>query len=406
MKTCLITCLLLLFTLGNTLAQNPDSDLSGKWTGVSTYGKEKYQMIMNLDQDGSILSGVISWTTLNKNRHAEYEFNGLIEDDNVELKALKYISKKGMSCLPTHKLKLSKKENKLELSGKWGSNNVWGGCLWGFSGDVNFQKSVEHIEETVVSSNRPIKKDAFTTEIVNRLKTRKYHALIIGVEAYIDHEMNDLDRPVKDAESLVSVLREKYTFDSEDITFLSNPSRSDIIESFDNLSEKVGETDNLLVFYAGHGIWDEKLKQGYWLPADAKKTSKAQWLSNSTIRDYVRAIPAKHTLLIADACFSGGILKQRNAFNTTRAMVEMYKLPSRKAMTSGTLKTVPDKSVFLEYLVKKMNDNTEAIISADQLFADLRIAVIHNSPNNQLPQYGVIHGAGDEGGDFLFLRRD
>jgi hypothetical protein len=74
-------------------------------------------------------------------------------------------------------------------------------------------------------------------------------------------------------------------------------------------------------------------------------------------------------------------------------------------MTSGTLTTVPDQSVFIEYLVKNLEINELPIITAGQLFAKFKIAVINNSPNGQVPQYGVIHQADDEGGDFLFLKR-
>jgi hypothetical protein len=31
--------------------------------------------------------------------------------------------------------------------------------------------------------------------------------------------------------------------------------------------------------------------------------------------------------------------------------------------------------------------------------------VINNSPNQQIPQYGDIQQAGDEGGDFIFIKR-
>jgi hypothetical protein len=55
-------------------------------------------------------------------------------------------------------------------------------------------------------------------------------------------------------------------------------------------------------------------------------------------------------------------------------MVELYKLPSRKAITSGTLKTVPDKSVFLKYLIEGLKQNEHVIVSAHQLFANLRVA--------------------------------
>lgn len=260
------------------------------------------------------------------------------------------------------------------MTGKWKHNFIPEGCWLGFSGKVELSKSKPEIIEVAASSKPELEYDALSQEIVNRLKTRINYALIIGAQDYQSDEVATLDRPVEDAIALKQILTSQYTFTDENVTLLKNPTRTNIIEAFDELADKVESLDNLLVFYAGHGIWDEKLQQGYWLPVDAKKNSKAQWLSNGTIRDYLGAIDSKHTLLIADACFSGGILKEQAAFNTCRAMVELYKLPSRKAITSGTLKTVPDKSVFLKYLIDGLKQNEHAIVSAHQLFANLRVA--------------------------------
>jgi hypothetical protein len=89
----------------------------------------------------------------------------------------------------------------------------------------------------------------------------------------------------------------------------------------------------------------------------------------------------------------------------SRAVKELYELPSRKAMTSGTLKEVPDQSVFIQYLVKRLQQNTEKYLSAEQLYSTLRIAVINNSANGQVPQFGEIKESGDEGGDFIFIKK-
>ncbi|MEM9299441.1 MAG: hypothetical protein AAGA64_13780, partial [Bacteroidota bacterium] len=70
------------------------------------------------------------------------------------------------------------------------------------------------------------------------------------------------------------------------------------------------------------------------------------------------------------------------------------------------LKTVPDKSVFIQYLNRNLANNQAPLLSAEQLFQSFKVAVINNSPNGQVPQYGPIGQAGDEGGDFIFLRRD
>lgn len=248
--------------------------------------------------------------------------------------------------------------------------------------------------------------DGVGKALVTELGKRKYFALIIGINDYQDENIQNLDNPINDAEQLAGVLTYHYSFDQENVNVLENPRREDIIKALDELTNKVTEKDNLLIFYAGHGIWNEQLNQGYWLPSDASMDSKSYWLSNSTLRDYVGGINSKHTLLISDACFSGGILKERAVFENSRAILEVYKLTSRKAMTSGTLKTVPDESVFIEYLLKNLVNNQAPLLSADQLFRHFKTAVINNSPNGQVPQYGPISQAGDEGGDFIFLKRN
>jgi hypothetical protein len=233
-----------------------------------------------------------------------------------------------------------------------------------------------------------------------------YYALVIAVQDYIDPSVNALQYPIQDSEKLVNALSTLYTFEPTNITLLKNPTRTAIIKTFDQLAKRLTEQDNLLIFYAGHGYWDERLKQGYWLPVDAAQNTRTEWISNGTIRDYVAGMASKHTLLISDACFSGGIFKTRDAFSgESPATLELYKLPSRKAMTSGAMKEVPDKSVFVEYLIKRLRENKEKLLPAESLFASFRQAVINNSPNRQVPQYGEIRETGDEGGDFIFVKK-
>jgi hypothetical protein len=236
------------------------------------------------------------------------------------------------------------------------------------------------------------------------VKDGKYYALLIGVSEYPDPQIMNLDQPAIDAEKLYNTLTSHYTFEKENVTLLKSPTREEIIAELDRLNRVITEDDNLLVFYAGHGYWDSQDEVGYWLPSDSKKANTANWMRNTTIRDYLRTVKTKHTILIADACFSGGIFKTRKAFSDApKSIQKLYEFPSRKAMTSGSLKEVPDKSVFLLYLDKRLSENTQPYISAEELFSSFKIAVLNNSPN--VPQYGEIKDTGDEGGDFIFIRR-
>jgi len=234
-------------------------------------------------------------------------------------------------------------------------------------------------------------------------KTR-YYALLIGINDYEDLAITDLDNPVNDTKKLYEILKTGYSFSEEDITILVNATREEIISSLDKFETKLTENDNLLIFYAGHGYWDEKTGKGYWFPSDAKYNNTANWIRNSTISGYISGIESKHTLLIADACFSGGIFKTRAAFSgASRTINRIYELPSRKAMTSGTLNEVPDESIFLYYLTKNLQENQEEFLPAEKLFFGFKPAVLNNSQN--IPQFGVIKNTGDEGGNFIFVRK-
>jgi hypothetical protein len=177
------------------------------------------------------------------------------------------------------------------------------------------------------------------------------------------------------------------------------------VEALDYFGKQIRPEDNFLIFFAGHGVWESQADVGFWLPSDATKGSKVAWFRNSTLRDYLREIRSKHTLLITDACFAGSILKMRDAgTDAPLAINKLYDLKSRKAMTSGTLTEVPDQSAFLKYLIDRLKNNNEKYISSEQLFSSFRIAVINNS--SVVPQFGVIQDTGDEGGDFIFILRD
>jgi hypothetical protein len=242
--------------------------------------------------------------------------------------------------------------------------------------------------------------------IVNQI--RKFKALIMGVSHY-KYEgpgLQSLDNPAKDAQLVYDMLTTYYRFDRSDVILLKDPTRQNIIDAFDKLSNETTESDNVLVFYAGHGVWDKQKDLGFWLPMDAEIKSRSAWIANSQIKDYLsnNVIRSKHTLLITDACFGGSIFKSRSISAETFVRInELYKQPSRKAMTSGNLSAVPDKSIFIQQFLKKLEENKDEYLPAQQLFARMYEPIINNATAS--PVYGIIQGAGDEGGDFIFIRK-
>ena len=280
-----------------------------------------------------------------------------------------------------------------------------------FISNVKLVPGENTIKIIAIDNDGTISEDRISVECLSYalstklLEAGKYYGLLIAVQNYDDAKITDLSHAIDDATTFYNTLTKYYTFEKKDVKLLTNPRFEDIVIELDKLTRTITEKDNLLVYFAGHGVWSEETNVGFWLPSDAKEANTANWFRNSTMRDYIGSIRSKHTLLIADACFSGSIFKSRKAFaNAPVAIEKVYDLTSRKAMTSGSLSEVPDRSVFLEYLIKRLAENTNPFLSSEELFYSLKTAVINNSPN--IPQFGEILNTGDEGGDFIFIRKD
>ena len=232
----------------------------------------------------------------------------------------------------------------------------------------------------------------------------KNFGVIIGISKYKDPIMPDLFYPVFDARKVRDAIVGNYTFSDHDVLLLENATRSRIIKTLDSLNNIITPKDNLLIFYAGHGSWDEKRSMGYWLPSDAASTVLDNWLMNSIITTYVSKSQARHTLVIADACFGGSIFRTR-AFEPAevKTLSDLYFETSKKAMTSGDLTEVPDESIFIKSLIQLLVSNEEDYLSSEQLFFKIKPDVVNAA--DLIPQFGIIKNAGDQGGDFIFFRK-
>ncbi|WP_089945521.1 caspase family protein [Candidatus Entotheonella palauensis] len=235
----------------------------------------------------------------------------------------------------------------------------------------------------------------------------RYYAVVIGIDAYA--HLGQLDTAVTDAMAVTQVLEEQYGFN---VIFLPDATRTDIVQILDNLNAVLTPQDNLLIYYAGHGIVDED-ERGYWLPQDALPDVRSEWLATSEITEIVKAIAAKHVMVVADSCYSGtgvrnGTDGKPAAGDARKANLERIDgLRSRTVMTSGGLKPVADRgggrhSVFAKAFLTALYTNGE-VLEGQRLFAKMRPWIAVSS--SQTPAYANIRHAQHEGGDFLFVPR-
>lgn len=229
-------------------------------------------------------------------------------------------------------------------------------------------------------------------------------AVVIGVSKYTDPMMPDLFYPIFDARKVASVITDMYTFEKKNVLLLENPTKGKIIKTLDSLDNIITPKDNLLIFYAGHGNWDERNSMGYWLPSDAAARILDNWLMNSIITAYVSQSRARHTLVIADACFGGSIFRTRAIQpEEEKSLADLYLKSSKKAMTSGDLTEVPDESVFVKSFIEQLSSNREEYLPTEKLFFSIKPSVVKQA--DLIPQFGTIKNAGDQGGDFIFFRK-
>lgn len=246
---------------------------------------------------------------------------------------------------------------------------------------------------------------------VKEMEVGKYYALIIGIDSYTGM-WSPLKNAVNDSKAVEKLLKSKYKFDVFKTLTNEEATRTEIITQFEWLIENVKEKDNVFVYYSGHGEFKQNLNKGYWVPVDARSASTSQYISNSDLKAFLGGIKSKHTLLVADACFSGDIFRGSTITvpfeNSERYYKKNHALISRHALTSGGVEPVMDggkdgHSVFAYYFLKALTNNQAQFYDASELYNSLRIPVINNSV--QSPNFKPVHDTGDEGGQFIFIQK-
>ena len=234
-----------------------------------------------------------------------------------------------------------------------------------------------------------------------------YHALVIGNNNY--RELPKLKTAANDAKSVAKLLSNDYGFETK---LLLDATRADIFTELGRLRAKLTPNDSLLVYYAGHGILDEIGQQGYWLPVDAQPDIKANWVSNGDITTSLRAIRAKHVLVVADSCYSGTLVRAapiniKTSVARKRWINRMTRKRARTALVSGGLEPVADSgreghSVFANAFLAALRANPD-VMDGQALYDAVKRPVVLNA--DQTPQYSDIRRAGHDGGDFIFVRK-
>ena len=243
--------------------------------------------------------------------------------------------------------------------------------------------------------------------------TRTDRALIIATDSY--DEWGDLTNPVFDATTLNNELKDNYGFETE---LILNPTRRELLSKIREYAKKsYMPEDQLLIFIAGHGQFDDIFTEGYLVCKDSKSNDEAKesYISHSTMRTYVNNIPSNHTFIVMDVCF-GGTFDQAIARAGSRGE-DMYsdiakdefikrklRFKTRRYLTSGGKQYVPDgrpghHSPFARKFLEALRNygGSDGILTTGELISYVETI-------NPEPKYGEF-GDNEPGSDFVFVAK-
>lgn len=271
------------------------------------------------------------------------------------------------------------------------------------------------VSPILLAQSRGITLESVVPQVNTPFVNGTYRALVIGNDKYQDTQNRwpELKTAISDARSVENILRTNYGF--SDVDVLENATRRDILIGLEKLSRKALPNDSILVYYAGHGFLDTESNRGYWVPSDAEGVDSTTFLRNSTIRDELTTIASRvrHTLLISDSCFSGTLLRSGSRGISQPADNQVYyqKVSTKKSVqiiAAGGVEYVDDNyqasghSPFTYFLLNELKNNDRPMLTVSELSSNVSRAVANNV--NQVPESGVLQGAGDELGEFIFIK--
>jgi len=171
--------------------------------------------------------------------------------------------------------------------------------------------------------------------------------------------------------------------------------------------------DRLLIFYAGHGVLDDRTGKAYWIPVDARRNRRHEWISADDIVSALKGIKAHSVLIVADSCFSGALLRtglgdrEPSDAELAQDLIKHAQRPSRVLLASGGTEPVLDggagsHSIFARKFLDALTVPIRPIFSAQELFWR-RIKPSVSGNVHQVPQYDALRESGHDAGDFIFV---
>ncbi|MEQ8534068.1 MAG: caspase family protein [Imperialibacter sp.] len=238
---------------------------------------------------------------------------------------------------------------------------------------------------------------------------RKDYGLFFATDQY--DNWGDLVNPIYDSKAIGKELEERYGFE---VKIVENIDQNDVFTILREYAlRNYKPQDQLFIFFAGHGQYDETFGEGYVVARNsiANDPGKNTYISHNRLRNNIDNIKCDHIFLVMDVCFGGTfdpvLASSRSVYSevdNVEFMVKKLAVKTRKYLTSGVKEYVSDAiagkhspfaSRFLEAL--KTNGGEDRLLTLTEL----------NSFMERLqttPRFGAF-GSDQDASDFLFIAK-
>lgn len=233
-------------------------------------------------------------------------------------------------------------------------------------------------------------------------------AIVIGIDKYQDARIPDLDLAVSDADTVKTLLKEFYGFDTIYTLYDTDANFENLRALISDTLRKAGTNDLVVFYFAGHGDQITNIQsedEGYLLPHDARIDSDSRNISMEYLRRQALLSPAKDVLYIIDVCYSGlGIVEKPKIdfdeqeeinFENLKKQVEKR---SRNIITAGGKKEEAVDGLFTRILKNGLKGaadfNQDMYITSTELSLYLKKHVADEAKSKynykQNPQFGSL----------------
>lgn len=240
------------------------------------------------------------------------------------------------------------------------------------------------------------------------------YAILFATDEY--DFWTDLTNPVNDARSIAQELKDHYGYTVE---LVENANKADVLKKLKEYAKREYQPmDQLFIFFAGHGKFDEYFGEGYVVARNSLKEDEGNdsYISQSTLRTIINNIPCEHLFLVMDVCFGGTIdpfiaqgghrggADQYKELSETEFITRKMRFRTRRYLTSGGKEYVPDgtpgqHSPFARKLLEALRNygGHDKILTLSEMLIYFERVIPE-------PRFGEF-GTNQPGSDFLFIAK-